>query len=258
MGGLATPVVDPLRGIRSVPTPGEIDGVPVGGLSRFFEPFVTHFMREALRCGGEVWTSSDGSSVDGVYLYHPYENTASVFSRERGVAETLGSLRPHASVYSEFEPAFPSERYVVYTTDLVPEESRHQFRHRVRSARGSDLPGVLALMAEVYGRVDARWLESAPPEEETSFVVDGADEIAGVAWVTVVDGGARLHSLTVRPRYRRSGVATDLWHARVAFAREAGRPSAITEIAEENLASRSIAERGGMRAAGYIYLSRRP
>jgi GNAT superfamily N-acetyltransferase len=237
---------------------GELEGFTIGDLSDFFNPFLRHFMAEALRCGGElqVWTS--GQKATGIFLYHPVENEASIFTRDREVAERFHAARERAAVFSEFELEPRSEVYHIYASDQPDWPSEHRFSHPVRVARTDDLPGVIELLREVYGRVDERWVTTYPSDREECFVVDGADELAGVGWASVVNGVGRLHSLTVRPRYRRSGVGRDLFYARMGWTRRAEARRVISEISEHNVASRGIAEAGGMRAIGKIYRSVRP
>jgi len=251
------PPPDSGSSLRTVTRPDELDSLALRDLSDFFNPFLPHFMREALRCGGEVCVSVAGSEVDGILLYHDVEKLASIFTRDRAVAERFFQLRDPVGVYSEFELSPRSGVFDIYAAEHPSWNGSRRFAHPVRVAQSSDLEPILALMKEVYGRVDERWLESFPRGAEACFVVDGSDELAGAAWAAVANGHGRLHSLTVRPRYRRTGVGTDLWYARMWWTRRAGAGPVLTEIADQNLPSRAIAEAGGMRRLGRIYQSRR-
>jgi RimJ/RimL family protein N-acetyltransferase len=245
---LVGPTVRPLTG-------SEIDRVDCRGLSDLFEPFLHHFLREALRCDGDVSVYPRDGPVRGIYLFHPAEATASIFTRVPGVARELFGLRERVQVFSDFDLAPPSERFWIYVTDALHSAPAHRFSHPVRRAEPADRPRLIALLKDVYGHADVRWLETAPPERETCFVVDGAGELAGAAWVTLIPGHARFHSLSVRARYRRTGIATDLWHARMEWARAHRSTKVITEISDQNIASRAIAEHGGMRPEGQLFLS---
>jgi GNAT superfamily N-acetyltransferase len=245
------------RVVRRVTAPAEVDALSFGDLSDYFNPFIGHFMKEALRCEGDVQVSLSGSQVDGAFVYHEVDNEASIFTRERSVAETFFGLRDRVGVYSEFELGPRSEVYDIYAADHPAWNGAHRFRHSVRAAVASDRDAIVGLMNDVYGRVDERWLRSFPRADEACFVVDGADGIAGVAFAAVVNGHGRLHSLSVRARYRRMGVGTDLWYARMWWTRRAGAGSVLTEISEQNLPSRAIAEAGGMRRIGRIFQTRR-
>ncbi|MGA8303636.1 MAG: GNAT family N-acetyltransferase [Thermoplasmata archaeon] len=245
------------RVIRGVTGPEQVDTLAFGDLSDYFNPFIGHFMKEALRCEGEVQVSLSGSEVDGVFVYHEVDKEASIFTRDRALAETFFALRDHVGVYSEFEIGPRPEIYDIHAAEHPAWNGTHRFRHSVRVAKASDHDAIVGLMNDVYGRVDERWLRSFPRAEEACFVVDGAGGIAGVAWAAVVNGHGRLHSLSVGPRYRRMGVGTDLWYARMWWTRRAGAGAVLTEIADQNLPSRAIAEAGGMRRIGRIFQSRR-
>jgi GNAT superfamily N-acetyltransferase len=233
----------------------ELDDFTLGDLSDFFNPFLRHFMGEALRCGGDVQFSAFGREVTGIFLYHDVENEASIFTRDRELAERFHAARERVPVFSDFELEPRSEVYHIYAADHPGWPDGHRFSHPVRVARPDDRPAAIELLREVYGRVDERWVASFPPGREECFVVDGSDELAGVGWASVINGEGRLHSLSVRPRYRRTGVGRDLFYARMGWTRRAEAIRVISEISEHNIASRAIAETGGMRAVGKIYRS---
>ncbi|HLY77127.1 MAG TPA: GNAT family N-acetyltransferase, partial [Thermoplasmata archaeon] len=116
-------------------------------------------------------------------------------------------------------------------------------------------PVIVRMLREMYGPVDTSWLEAFPGEaEQRCFVASVAGEIAGVGWVSVASGRGRLHSLSVRPRYRRMRIGTDLWHARRLWAEHVGAQQLISEISEQNVASLAIATAGGMHPMGQLLL----
>jgi GNAT superfamily N-acetyltransferase len=235
-----------------------VDALPLPDLSDHFNAFLPHFMKEALRCGGEVWVTSQDRDIDGVFIYHEAEKLGSIFSRQREVAEELFRLKEHPAVFSDFDLAPASELYHIYAAEHPGWPGSHRFAHSVRTALPTDRPAIVALMKDVYGRVDERWLETPPRPGEACFVVDGVDQLAGAAWASVARGHGRLHSLSVRTRYRRTGIGSDLWFARMGWTRQAGAGPVVSEISEHNLASRAIAVAGGMTRVGQIYQSRRP
>ena len=258
MTGAAPPAVAPAAELRVVTRAEEVDGLRIGDLSDFFNPFLPLFMKEALRCGGEVCTVGADREVSGLFLYHDVEKEASIFTRDRRIAEALFGHRGQVAVFSDFELAPGAEAYDIYAADHPAWRSSHRFAHPVRAAEPADGAAVVDLMREVYGRVDERWLGAVPSGPDRCFVADGAGELAGAGWVAVANGHGRLHSLTVRPRYRRSGVGKDLFHARVQWTRHVGAVRVISEISTRNAESRGLAEWGGMRPVGRIYRSARP
>ena len=229
-----------------------------GDLSDFFNPFLHHFVREALRGGGEVWVSKGDSTVNGLLIYNMVEKVGSIFTRDTRVAETLFGLKDQAALFSEFPLGAKPETYHIYAAVSPGEMDRHHFAHPVRMAREQERPAILRMLHEMYGRIDTSWLQASSPEDDKCFVVEVANEIAGVGWVSVVGTYGRLHSLSVRPHYRRIGIGTDLWHARMLWARRAGARRVISEISEHNIASLAIAIAGGMQRAGRMFLSRAP
>ncbi|MFZ0830109.1 MAG: GNAT family N-acetyltransferase [Thermoplasmata archaeon] len=229
-----------------------------GDLSDFFNPFLSHFVRAALHGGGEVWVSRSGPSLDGLLLYNEVERVGSIFTRNPSVAQVLFGLKEHVALFSDFPLAARTEVFQVFRTDQPGDVPAPRFAHPVRLARARDQPAILQLMKEMYGRIDANWLPVLPSEEEKCVVVEISDQIVGVGWVTVVNAQGRLHSLSVRPHYRRMGIGTDLWHARMLWAHRAGARQVLSEIGEQNVASRAIATAGGMQTVGRLFLSYRP
>jgi GNAT superfamily N-acetyltransferase len=243
------------RAIRTITRTDELAALRLDSLSEHFDPFLPHFLTESLRVGGEVTVAEDDGRVSGVLLYHEPERVASVFTRDRTLAEALARLHPGVGVFSDFPLGTAPLVYQLYGSDRTTTELAARFTHRVRSARDADRPALAALLREVNGAVDERWLEPIERAEERCFVVEVADDVVGAAWVSVVPGHARLHSLAVRPGFRRMGIGSDLARARRLWAAYAGADRLLTEIAEENVASRAIATAGGMRVVGQIFLS---
>ncbi|HYA11048.1 MAG TPA: GNAT family N-acetyltransferase [Thermoplasmata archaeon] len=223
-------------------------------LSDWFNPFVVPFAREAIGSGGQAVIARESGRVVGLQLTDPTERVASVFSRSGAVAEAfLREPGAEGGAYAEVDLVGPRELFAVHTLRLA-ELPPHRFRHRVRLLGPGELAAVDALLSEVYGSSSERWLAVAASEGERCFGVDVGGTLAGVAWALVAGPWARLHTLTVRPGFRRMGVATDLLFARLLFARHAGAREALSEIAERNLPSRAVAARAGMRPAGQLFL----
>ena len=230
----------------------------LGDLSDFFNPFIPHFITAALRSGGEVWASWAGSDIDGLLLYNEVERVGSVFTRHPAVAQALFETRDPVALFSDFPLTTRTETYHIFRTERSLPVDGHQFAHRVRLARPRDRPRIVQLMQEMYGRIDANWLPVLPSSEEKCLLVEVGNQVVGVGWVAVVNGHGRLHSLSVRPHYRRMGIGTDLWYARVLWAYRAGARDVLSEIADQNVASQAIATSAGMQKVGRLFLSYRP
>ena len=230
----------------------------LGDLSDIFNPFMRHFVEVARRGTGEVWVSQRNRRVDGILLYNRTEKVGSIFTRDPNVAEQLYGLKDGVSVFSDFPLGAKSDTYQVYAANLILGPGPHRFRHVVRIARGHEQAEVSRMLNEMYGPIDTGWLSGASPPGETCFVVDVGGRLVGAGWVTIVGDQGRLHSLSVRPHYRRAGIGTDLWHARTEWAARRGVRRVISEIWEQNVPSIAIAKAGGMEPVGRIFLSHRP
>jgi GNAT superfamily N-acetyltransferase len=227
-------------------------------LSDWFMPHLPHFMREAMRSGGEVTVSSTNGTIDGVFLFHPSEHVGSIFSRSQAIAQAFFLLRDGLSVYSEVDLGPPAEVYRIYSVDLGRWEPDRPIAHPVRPATPSDIPRVRAVLLGVYGLADDRWFATMPSTIEQWFLAELDKEVAGVACATIVGRYGRLHSLAVVPTRRHLGVGSDLVRARLLWLRAAGAHSALSEISERNRPSQTVAERSGMRAAGRLFRYERP
>ncbi|MCI4319082.1 MAG: GNAT family N-acetyltransferase [Thermoplasmata archaeon] len=223
-------------------------------LSPRFAEFLPYFALEAVRCGGEARVVREDGSVAGLWLTDPSERIASIFARSATVAERLFRERGSFATYCEhrFEPR--AEPFVVYERSFSAPPPPHSFRHQLRPVGPDDLPGVIDLAREVDGSVNERWFRRLSDLPEFGILAEVGGRLAGVGWVSLVDGRARLHSLSVRPRFRRLGVASDLVAARVLWAFRSGAAHVISEISERSVGSTILAERAGMRPAGAIYL----
>ena len=238
-----------------IATPDQASGLRLGDLSEFFNPFLTYFISETLRSAGEVWVIRDAVGVSGVLLRDDCEKVASLFTRSWEAATGLLSKAQGVSLFAEIPFEAKAEVFHVYSVDLSSPLQEHRFSHPIRRAMGADFPEVFRLMNEVYGPVNETWFDSIPAEREVCLITEVGGEVAGTAWVSLAGGSARLHSLAVRPRFRRLGVGTDLLFGRLLWVHKAGAQRAISEISEHNLASQAIASNGGMRRAGRIFLN---
>lgn len=236
--------------------PGEGHELDQADLSPWFNPFLSHIARETRRCGGEVEMFREEGNVVGLTVSDPTERVATVFTRSRSIAERVVQGRGSYGMYSDFSFGPPADPFGVFSTSLGDPVSSHRFRHLIRPFSKEDVPSVVDLMREVYGVMNERWFVGLPTASETGFIAEVDGRLAGFAWVSQVGAYARLHSLTVRAPYRRVGLGTDLLFARLLWARNAGARTLLSEISEENVASRAVAVRGGMRQVGQIYFHR--
>ncbi|HTS32957.1 MAG TPA: GNAT family N-acetyltransferase [Thermoplasmata archaeon] len=257
-------VTDPIPGraspstLQLIPSVEAVRAVELPDLSDFFNPFLRSFMEATCRVGGEVVVARGPTGVEGCSLYHPAEQLVSLFTRRPAVAMSLLERRSRVEVFSELPLGPGAEVYYVYEADLGASGASHRFAHTVREVRPEDRAPLLSLLRELYGRVDEEWFRPIPAPPEKGFAIEVDGRIAGAGWVSLVGGHARFHTLSVRPRCRRLGVGTDLWHARAQYARARGAQKALMEVSENNRASQAIATAGGMRRVGQMYRAYRP
>jgi GNAT superfamily N-acetyltransferase len=228
-----------------------------GDLSDWFNPFLRGFARASIGGGGAVHLARLDGTVVGLLIDDPALQMASVFTRSSHVAATLTGARIDRSCFSEVPLPGMGEPYAIFRTSLADPLPLVR-PHAVRLASPADVEGLVQLLRSVYQPVDERWVRTSSAREDRCFVVDVGDQLAGAGWVSVVDGHARLHSLTVHPRYRRLGIATALSRARATWALDHGATELLTEIADANLPSRKTAEKIGMRPVGRMFLYPKP
>jgi GNAT superfamily N-acetyltransferase len=238
--------------------PREADRLLAGSdLSDWFQPFLAGFARETVASGGRAVAGTDRGHVVALLLTDRSDGLSSLFARTASEAAAVLPLAAGTAVFSEVDLGGRQEVYRIHTADLG-EQPDHRFQHPVRRLPPSELERALAAVREVFGGRPDAWLRAVTGEGELCLVAEVRGSIAGVGWLGVSGRYARLHTLAVRPGYRRLGVASDLIAARLWWARRLGADRAIAEIAEENLASRTAAERLGLRADGRLFLHLAP
>lgn len=250
--------VQPNETLRSVTTPAEVAALPASDLSPWFNPFLSHFMRDVLRVGGEVIVAQGSQSVEGILLLVPTERLGSIFTRSPELATRLMGLRRGLGVFTDHLMTPAGEPYIILQRELTGAALTHRFHHPVRRLGPSDRTEANSLMREVHGSVDERWFQDTGPPHEAGFGVEMEGKLVGLAWATVAGRHGRLHSLAVRPGYRRVGVGLDLLIARLLWLRAVGATEAICEIAAANAASLKVADKGGFAPVGRLYLYDRP
>jgi len=254
------PIAEAPRGAASRRTrtlePDTIEVVLSGAdLSEWFNPFLVRFAQETIGAGGQASVAEEEGRAVGLVLSHPAERFASVFTRSPEIAGALVPDAGSASWFAEVDLPRPREAFDILACDLdrIPP---HRFRHPVRQL--DDTSRVGAFVEHAYGGAPLDWLRAARAAGERCLGVELDGTLCGVSWVLVAGGAARLHSLTVRADVRRLGIGTDLVFARLEYARALRAGTAFSEISEHNSASRTIAERAGMRRVGRWYLYGRP
>ena len=220
----------------------------------YFQPYLEYWIKETLEIGGEAYVSetADGEG-SGLFLYDDYEKAGSIFTRSREVFDYFYKLKPFKSIYAELQTEHPKEVYDIHTIDLENSSLEHTFSHAVSVADMEQIKEIQQFMLSTHPGTNPRWLDVALRNGDRCVTVRFGDEIAGVGWLSLVNGIGRLHSLFVRPRFRRIGVGLDILFARLLWLKSKSARLALSEISVNNLESSRISTRGGMKVSGQVY-----
>ncbi len=224
-------------------------------LSDALAPFLPHFVKETLRCGGAAHLVREGPRWIGLLLVDPLENVVSVFTRSAALVERTIHDPSGRSVYAEVDLDLPREVFAIYAAELAREPT-HRFRHPVELLGDEEDRSVRSLVEETHGQLRRPWALPPAGGAESRFGVRLGGELVGVAWLALAGRSARLHTLGVRAGYRRLGIGTDLLFGRMLWAWQAGARRVVSEISAGNVASRAVAEKGGLRQVGQGFFYR--
>jgi len=234
----------------------ELGDLP-SGLSHF-DPLLRHEVKEAIEAGGEAYVSrGPEGGKNGLFIYDGYEATGTIFTKSREVFDYFYSLKPSSYIFSELEvPELPKEVWNIWQLDVDKAPSGHRFKHGV--SMDYDVREIEKFVAATQPETNERWVKVALDNGDKCFVVKIANRIVGIAWMTIVDGVARSHGLYVEPRFRRMGITTDNFQARLIYLKSRHVHTLINEIAESNVASSGHAASIGEKVVGKIFLYSSP
>jgi RimJ/RimL family protein N-acetyltransferase len=247
---------DSIRVSRITAIDEQLSDLPKG-LS-LFDPLLLHEVKEAVEAGGEAYvsTSAEGAK-NGLFIYDGYEATGTVFTKSREVFDYFYDLKPSSYIFSELDVAeHPKEVWNVWQLDIDKAPVDHRFKHQV--SMDNDVREIERFMAATQPETNKQWVGVALKNGDKCFVVKISNRIVGIAWMSIVDGVARSHGLYVEPRFRRMGITTDNFHARLIYLKSRHVHTLINEIAESNVASAGHAERIGEKIVGKIFLYASP
>ena len=231
----------------------DIDFVFPDGFS-FFEPYLQYFIREVLEIGGEAYVSrTSEDNVSGIFIYDDFEKTGTVYTRSREVFDYFYGLKPFNSLFAELTTEFESEIYDIYTIDLENHDIVHRFSHEIYMADEGQIGEIERFMALTRPGMNRRWVKVALKNGDKCFVVRLGSEIAGLGWVSFVKSIGRIHSLFVKPQFRRLGIGEDILYARLLWLKSKHARSAFSEISRYNPLSLRIALKAQMRVSGQVF-----
>ena len=220
----------------------------------FFQLYLEHWIKETLEIGGEAYLSETSvGDPSGLFLYDEYEKAGSIFTRSKEVFDYFYKSKPFKSIYAELQTEHPKEVYDIYTIDLESTSLDHMFSHTVSVADRSQIEEIREFMLSTHPGTNPRWINVALTNGDKCVTARLGDEIAGVGWLSLVNGIGRLHSLFVKPRFRKIGVGLDILFARLLWLKSKHARMALSEISANNLRSSRISARGGMKVSGQVY-----
>ena len=231
----------------------DIDFVFPNGLS-FFEPYLQYHVKEILEIGGEAYVSrtSEGA-VSGIFIYDDSERVGTIYTRSREVFDYFYGLKPFNLLFAEMRTEVESEIYDIYTVDLENLDIVHRFSHEISIAEEEHKDEIERFMVSAHPGINRRWVSVALKNGDRCFIVRLSNEIAGLGWLSIVNGIGRLHSLYVKPQFRRIGIGEDILYARLLWLKSKHARSAFSEIFRYNFPCSRIAMKGGMRVSGQVF-----
>lgn len=231
----------------------DVDLVFPEGFS-FFEPYLNYHIREILEIGGEVHVSrTSGGRVSGIFTYDDFEKCGTVYTRSIEVFNYFQGLKPFNFLFSEMKTDLENEVYDIYTVDITNLAFAHRFSYEISMADAGSIGEIEQLMSSAQPGINKKWVKVALRNGDRCFLVRLGSEIAGLGWVSLVNGIGRLHSLYVKPQFRRIGIGEDILNARLFWLKSKGARSAFTEISRYNIASSNNVMKAQMKAAGEIF-----
>lgn len=225
----------------------------------FFEPYLRYQIKEIMQVGGAAYLARDPEGrVSGLFIYDNFEKSGTIYTRSREVFDHFFQLMPFNFIFSEMAIERENEIYDIYTIDFRDRAIEHSFSHEIRLAGEGDTEELERFMVSTHNGINPGWVKVALMNGERCFTAWLGSEIAGLAWVSLVNGIGRLHTLYVKPQFRGMKIGEDLLFARLLWAKSMNARSAFSEVARQNHHCSRIALKAKMGVAGQIFQYFRP
>ena len=230
----------------------EIPALPEG-LSFFSVPYLQYWAKEALDVGGEVHiTKNPKGQISGLFVYDNYEQTGSIFTTSKEIFDHFFNLNPFVSFWSELPTDHSNYVYDILTMNLDGVDLTHRFKHEVSIDRSIvEIERFMTLT--VHYALNPMWVRVALANGDRCFVAKIDREIAGIAWLSLIDGVGRVPDLYVKPKFRRTGIAGDLFYSRLIYLQTMHAHSYFAEIAHGNEPALKHAAKVGMKVSGQVF-----
>jgi GNAT superfamily N-acetyltransferase len=219
----------------------------------FFEPYFQHQAKECLAIGGEVLASrtSEGTP-SGLFMYDKVEKGGTIYTKSREVFDYFCKSKPFDYLFSEMLIAEKQHQaYGIYSTDFVGLPN-HKFSYEV--SEGHQVDEIIVFMRQEYPEINRLWISVALQNGERCFMVQLRNGIAGLGWVSLVNGIGRIHSLYVKPQYRRMGISSDIVYAQILWLKLHRARSAFSEVASTSHVSGRFSLRQYGTLCGQVFM----
>ena len=231
----------------------DVDFVLPNGFS-FFDPYLQYFIKEILEIGGETYVSrASNGAVSGIFMYDDFERLGTIYTRSREVFDYFYELKPFNFLFSEMKTELESEIYDIYTVELENLALVHRFSYEISMAEKEHISEIERFMALTHPGINKRWVSVALKNGDRCFIVRLNNEIAGLGWLSLINGVGRLHSLYVKPQFRRIGMGEDILNARLLWLKSKHARSAFCEISRYNVASSGNVMKAQMMVSGQVF-----
>lgn len=239
--------------VSQIQSASDIGTVFPNGLS-FFESYLRYWVKQTLEIGGEAYVSrTSEEAISGILIYDDYEKTGQIFTESRAVFDHFYEMKPFDFLFAEMKTEHECETYDIYTIDLASHPIVHRFRHEISVAAEEQVDEIEQFMVLTHPGMNRKWVKVALRGGDRCFIVRLGKEIAGLGWLSIVNGIGRLYSLFVTPQFRNMGIGEDILYARLLWLKAKQARSAFSEISRHNSPSSRVAMKGHMRASGQIF-----
>ncbi len=220
----------------------------------FFDSYLQHFAREVLEIGGEAYVSraSDGN-ISGLFTYDDFEKTGTIYTRTREVFDYFWGLKPFNFLFAELKTEVESEVYDIYRIDFENQAIVHRFSYEISMVNEGQIGEIERFTVLAHPGMNRRWVRVALKNGDKCFTVRLDGEIAGLGWVSFVRSVGRIHSLFVKPQFRKLGIGEDILYARLLWLKAKHARSAFSEISRLNSPSSRIASKAQMKVYGQVF-----
>jgi GNAT superfamily N-acetyltransferase len=239
--------------VSQIRSTSDIDFVFPDGFS-FFEPYLHYHVKEILEIGGEAFVSRTAEdTISGIFIYDVVEKGGTIYTKTREIFEYFYGLKQFNFLFSEMKTELESETYDIYTIDIEHLNLAHRFSFEISTMDKGSEGEIEQFMVLTHPGINKKWVKIALKNGDKCYIVKLRNEIAGLGWVSLVNGIGRLHSLYVKPQYRRIGMGEDILNARLLWLKSNCAHSAFTEISRHNIPSANNVMKAQMRLSGQVF-----